>query len=404
MKIKNLLLTIFVLALLSCTTATAQRINKIGSRCSNTSLFFSQILANNVGDLVHTPCAGRASIFNGIVDFSGATIIPGGGIVTGTGTTNFVPRWTNGAGSVIGNTPFSWNGTVYNWDGTALNCTFCMAFTPSSVGAGVFQVGNTSASVIADDTANQVSLGGTSGIVVNSYGSSTTIGDTTGAGNSTVLTINDTSQNASLNSAATLFVNNIKPVAAAGGTIGSVFFPFTSNFIGNAANNTVQLTGTFTGNRVATFPDATGTVLLSTSVGAASSTFLASNYTNATAAFTNTALSLTLTAGKTYGFGCQVFASNSTAADGFQIDFAGGSATATTFIAGSNSALVTGTTSTLAGTFSNATLTGTNLIQINGTIVVNAGGTFILRGAEVAHTAGTLTFLTGSRCQASLLN
>lgn len=259
----------------TCQVSYAQRINKIGSRCSLTSLFYSQILANNLGDLTYTPCAGRASIFNGIVDFSGATVV-----LTGKANTD---AYFDASGFLTG----------------------------AALTNGQLLMGSSGTT----PTANTITAG-------------TGVSITNGA----------------------------------------------------------------------------GTITIATTGANPNSTFLTTDYTNATATFSNTALSMTLTAAKTYSFACQIFASNSTAADGVKIDLAGGAATATTFIAGSNTTLITGTTSTLAGTFSNATLTGTNLISINGTIIVNAGGTFILRGAEVAHTLGTVTFLTGSRCSASLLN
>lgn len=350
----------------------AQRINKISSNCAKPSLFFSSIIAVNVGDIIYTPCAGRSSIFNGIVDFSGATIVPGSGMVTGSGTTNFIPRWTNGTLSMLGDTPFDWNGTTYRFRNTALTSTF------ASFASGL--------------------------TLINSGAGTASIGELDGSGFGTALTVNDPSATVSITSGAALVADIIRPaIIGSAGAIGSVTLPYKSVFIGNTTNNSAQLTGTFTANRVITFPDATGTVLLNTSA-VSNSAFLTSNYTNATAGFTNTNLSLVLAAGKTYSFGCQVFASNSTAVDGFQIDFAGGTTTITSFIAGSSTTLVTGVTTTLAGTFSNATLTGSNLVSINGTITVNAGGTFVLRGAEVAHTTGTLSFLAGSRCQANLLN
>lgn len=49
--------------------------------------------------------------------------------------------------------------------------------------------------------------------------------------------------------------NGIFPTVAAADTVGSASLPFSSAFVGNAANNSAQLTGTFTGNRVVTFPD-----------------------------------------------------------------------------------------------------------------------------------------------------
>lgn len=116
-----------------------QSITKISQRCPapNGSLSLSvQGLA--IGDILHTPCPARASIFTGNVDFSGATII-GGGFITGTGTANFMPRFT-GASS-IGNTPMSWNGTSFEQNNTALNSEFTGFLTPSTA-AGVARFGD----------------------------------------------------------------------------------------------------------------------------------------------------------------------------------------------------------------------------------------------------------------------
>lgn len=129
------LLFFFISFLSCCHLAPAQSTSGIQARCSGT-LLYSQIQINRSGDIVHTPCIGRASIFNGNVDFSGATIT---GVVTGTGTANYVPRFTSS--SVIGNTPLSWNGTVFNFTDTGLTSEFALNFTPNN-SAGSFNVGD----------------------------------------------------------------------------------------------------------------------------------------------------------------------------------------------------------------------------------------------------------------------
>lgn len=393
----NRLTLIIVLLFALAISAYSQSINKISTHCPSPSTDYSSVLIKNSGNVFVDPCIGGSTFFSQIVDFTNATVIlPGGGsAVSGTGTTNFIPVWTNGAAGILGNSPNSWNGSIYTWNSTGLNCTFCMTFTPS-ITEGAFFAGRTGAGryLSLDGVAN------TGSIAANRV----TMGDVSGVGNSTTVDIQDTANSITLNG---------NPIFSAANANSAVYLNG-SKALGSIALTNGQLligsTGTFpaaaaiTAGTGVTVTNGAGTITIASNGALANSAFLASNYTNATAGFTNTTLSMTLTAAKTYAFACQVFASNSTAADGFQIDFAGGSATATTFIAGSNTTLVTGTTSTLAGTFSNATLTGTNLVSINGTIVVNAGGTFILRGAEVAHTVGTLSFLTGSRCSASLLN
>lgn len=132
------ILIIFLIAIFaSCQFSYAQSPSGIKSKCSGT-LVYSEIQINRLGDIVHTPCSGRSSIFNGLVDFTNATIT---GVVSGSGTANFVPRFT--AASVIGNTPLSWDNTNYVFNNTALNSTFTLAFTPN----------NTTGSFVAGDTA-----------------------------------------------------------------------------------------------------------------------------------------------------------------------------------------------------------------------------------------------------------
>lgn len=394
----NRLTLIIVLLFALAISAYSQSINKISTHCPSPSTDYSSVLIKNSGNVFVDPCIGGSTFFSQIVDFTNATVIlPGGGsAVSGTGTTNFLSRWTNGAAGVLGNTPNSWDGTTYTWNRDALNCQFCMTFAPSLTSNGAFFVGRSS-------TGRYISLDGTTNTAA--IGALTvSLGDIGGLANSTTIQLNDAANSitlngnpifASTNANSAVYLNSAKALGSVALTNGQLLIGSTGAIPSAAA---------ITAGTGIAVTNGAGTITIASNGALANSAFLASNYTNATAGFTNTTLSMTLTAAKTYAFACQVFASNSTAADGFQIDFAGGSATATTFVAGSNTTLVTGTTSTLAGTFSNATLTGTNLVSINGTIVVNAGGTFILRGAEVAHTVGTLSFLTGSRCSASLLN
>ena len=122
---------------------------------------------------------------------------------------------------------------------------------------------------------------------------------------------------------------------------------------------------------------------------------LSANYTNATAAFTNTALSLTLVTGRIYSFHAVLVYSNSTAGEGAQFDFNGGAATSTNFVAGSSGAVNTVSTA-LTGIFTQGTVTGNNVIAIDGTFEPSSSSTFIIRGAEVSHSTGTLTLLRGS--------
>jgi hypothetical protein len=131
---------------------------------------------------------------------------------------------------------------------------------------------------------------------------------------------------------------------------------------------------------------------------------LAADYTSATASFTATALSVTVTSGRKYTFRVVLQLNDSTAADGAKIDFNGGTATATDFWAHcvlydttttiQDSSVVTA----LATAFSKTTLSGTGAQVWNceGSFEPSGNGTFIVRGSQVAHSTGTLTIKRGS--------
>ena len=133
---------------------------------------------------------------------------------------------------------------------------------------------------------------------------------------------------------------------------------------------------------------------------------LAANYTNATATLSATNLSYTVISGRHYNFDVEIHFTQSTAAEGVQIAFDGGSAAATDFIADCN---ITNTGGAIAMTnsFSTALATvinaGTTVVttqsglHCHGMFTPSGAGTFILRAAESgAHVSGTLTFLKGS--------
>lgn len=131
---------------------------------------------------------------------------------------------------------------------------------------------------------------------------------------------------------------------------------------------------------------------------------LAGDYTNATAAFTNTALSINVITGRKYIFQVELFHIDSTAADGAQFDFNGGAATATNFRVhclhfDQTAAVLKSTQAAALATVADSvasTGTGQNLTVCNGTFEPSSTGTFIVRAAQVAHTAGTLTVNRGS--------
>lgn len=118
-----------------------------------------------------------------------------------------------------------------------------------------------------------------------------------------------------------------------------------------------------------------------------------------------TGLSATVIASRKYRGELVVYCSEATAADGLRIDFDGGAATMTSFIAqgsvqddtsvrgmGAN-----GRTTAIATDFVETTITGNTIMRLTFAFVVNAAGTFIPRVAKEADAAGaTLTVTVGS--------
>ncbi len=166
---------------------------------------------------------------------------------------------------------------------------------------------------------------------------------------------------------------------------------------GSIALSTVTLLPVVSGViRVAGFSGGNGWI--QNSAGEAA---LSSSYTNATATLTNSNLSLTVIAGRSYRIEGILQISNTVAGEGFQIDFNGGAATATTFwvaaeVIGASTPLNFASATSLSDAMTLATVTGTVYVRINGYLKANAGGTFILRFAENSHSTGTATLGAGS--------
>lgn len=212
----------------------AQVRSNLKQKCTDTSFYaFVGILAS--GDIDYEPCPGRSNIFSGIVNFSGATVtglpftasplttkgdiwgfstlnarVPVGangrvltadstnalGVAwltadTGIGTTNFIPKFTNGAAGVLGNSNISQTLLATNID----------SFNPINIGdVSSFQ---NSTHINIDDTSLTIEArSGKSGLSIDNNTTLTSIGDIAGAGNNTKLTVDDTSQLISINSRA----------------------------------------------------------------------------------------------------------------------------------------------------------------------------------------------------------
>jgi hypothetical protein len=128
--------------------------------------------------------------------------------------------------------------------------------------------------------------------------------------------------------------------------------------------------------------------------------YLAADATSTSVSLANTLISVNVVNGHKYIFDAELFLSDSTAADGAVVDFAGGGATATNFraqITAFDTALNFSTvTTTLAGTGSATTFTGNGAFEVHGSFEPSSSGTFIVRFAQKTHSVGTLTIARGS--------
>ena len=172
--------------------------------------------------------------------------------------------------------------------------------------------------------------------------------------------------------------------------------------LGNASDTTLarSAAGTVTieGNTVITSAD-----LLRT--------YLASDVTyNNTAAMANTAMSVTVASSGVYAVDVIIYTTN--VATALAVDF-GGTATMTNAIGEWHSRKENGTSddvrstiSTLGTDFTNSAFDAAPLsvYQFTGTIEVNAGGTFLIRGAQRTATANNTVISRGSRMILHKLN
>ncbi len=125
-----------------------------------------------------------------------------------------------------------------------------------------------------------------------------------------------------------------------------------------------------------------------------------------TATLANTTLSVTVDAGGIYEVDVRLSAANASGAGGFKADFNGGTATATSFTGnvqyGNGPSLmnVTALTTAPASDFFNTS----GPFWFRGTLIVNAGGTFVIRAAQSTSNASITTLRAGSRIVLSKLN
>lgn len=115
-----------------------------------------------------------------------------------------------------------------------------------------------------------------------------------------------------------------------------------------------------------------------------------------------TGLSATLIAARVYTGFMVLKCSESVAAEGIRVDFAGGTATMTSFAAGAGileggtAVKVNAVSSALDTDFDWSTITGETWIRFEITMVVNGAGTFIPRFSQSVDAGGTVTVSLGS--------
>lgn len=137
--------------------------------------------------------------------------------------------------------------------------------------------------IVDGTTLPSVSIANPTAINIDSQGGTTIIGDANDEVNNTTVKVDDSTQKVLvngtldiggasilLNGSTAIFLTDVsfgggvEPTTAASAQIGSANKPFSSNFIGNAANHSNQVTSLATANRVNPMPDADGTVLIDT--------------------------------------------------------------------------------------------------------------------------------------------
>ena len=117
-----------------------------------------------------------------------------------------------------------------------------------------------------------------------------------------------------------------------------------------------------------------------------------------------TDLSLPVVASGVYRMQMNMHLTNAGFTTGFKVDFNGGSATMTSFRGQLHGTAGTLTQLTaLTSSYSNTNFSN-NHIMATGFLIVNAGGTFILRGAQASSGTDTTTLLAGSHLILTKLN
>jgi hypothetical protein len=206
------------------------------------------------------------------------------------------------------------------------------------------------------------------------------------------------------NAACTILTDNAAVTGVQGGTGQTTYTK--GDILASPGSNTLNKLAVGSDGQVLTADAAStnGVKWAAVSAPTILTSYLSSDFTNATTTPSNTALSVTVVSGGVYSFVLNFYANTSTSGEGCRIDVNGGSATFTNIIFGTPFAA--GGVSTSAGNAQIMTLTQTFncALIIIGTIEVNAGGTFIIRAWQDNHTSGTLTIKRDSSLRLTKMN
>lgn len=148
------LLTLSLIMLFVAVGAFAQsRTNRLFRPCSG-SATPAKIEIQRDGDIDIVPCSGRDTLVNGVVISPTITF-------SGASRTDFFPFFSTQTN--LAKSPFSWTGTAYEWNNTALDSDFLMQFTPDD-STGDFRVGSVSTYIDVNTAGMNLFSDGTVGL------------------------------------------------------------------------------------------------------------------------------------------------------------------------------------------------------------------------------------------------
>jgi hypothetical protein len=186
-------------------------------------------------------------------------------VTTGTGLLSTAQAGTDYQAPISSTSPITFSSNT-------VACPTCLTGGPFGSGQLILGAGGQGLSALGQlGTANQVYHGNATG--AGNFGP-VGIGDvsgSTGTGNF-VFSVSPVLTTPSIGAATAASVSGltgpVTPNVGGGTTIGTAALPFGAVFVGNAANSSAQLTGSFTGNRTVTLPDANSVTVQPSSAAA----------------------------------------------------------------------------------------------------------------------------------------